>query len=205
MFYPKELLPTKKERRKTLALAKDVLLQLIPNKHFRILKGVYLGVSEINPEDYNSEQTGELCKKVLKQDSAKKLFKTFLKKDEVPELLTKVKCNVCALGSLLVANVIKNNKLTISNIQRESNGIDEFRYELGELNAQLIEHAFEGWKESNDGDSDEMLVYYASTHFRNFDRTPAKKRLKSICQNIVRNNGVFVPQGVKLSSEHKTI
>lgn len=204
MFYPKELLPNKKERRKTLALAKDVLLQLIPNKHFRILQGVYLGVSGSDPEYYNSEQTGELCKKVLKQDSAKKLFKTFLKEEKVPELLAKVKCNVCALGSLLVANVIKNNKLSISSIQRENNGIDDFRYTLGNLNAMLIEHAFEGWT-TGIGDPTDTLVHYASNHFRNFNGTTARGRLKSICQNIVRNNGVFVPQGVKLRSEHKTI
>jgi len=200
MYYPPELLPTKEQRKKAISLAKDVLVRVIPSKKFEATQGVYVRVKGLSANFENSAQN---------------LFKELAKESEK---LENVNCKICAIGSMIVADVIKNNKLTISKMERigVDSEIGNIQKKIGPLNANCIEGAFEDGvctvyesalpEKYNSEEWEEKANRIAEKAGYHFKRDPKpKQRLISIFTNVIRNNGVFVPQGVKLRSEHKNI
>lgn len=125
------------------------------------------------------------------------------------------KCKVCALGSLLIADVIKNNHLTID--EASDYGFDEINSRLANIfdtkTLMILEYLFEY---GNAGALHNLIAqeigsysdikdeyYFADATFTNKEialynyysgKLPknSKDRLLVLLQNIVRNDGEFI-------------
>ena len=116
-----------------------------------------------------------------------------------------VRCKVCALGSLLVADVIKNNHLTID--EANAYGFDQINNRLANIfdtkTLMILEYLYEDKNTGAlsailDGDfyfpsitfTDKELALY-NYYSENLPKDP-KDRLLILLQNIVRNDGEFI-------------
>jgi hypothetical protein len=132
---------------------------------------------------------------------------TVAKTDSVQELFVEKKiesCNVCALGGLFMSCTNFNNNTLLEDLDDASeelgNLIDEEEKLSNKLNKifstdqlKLIESYFEangGFFRDYDED-DRIEVFYNKN-------SSDKKRLQLIMENIVENNGTFVPEKLKI-------
>jgi hypothetical protein len=128
-------------------------------------------------------------------------------KDSVKELFaekTIQSCNVCALGGLFMSCTNFNNNTLLEELDDVSedlgNLIDEEEKLSNKLNKifstdqlKLIESYFEangGFFQN--GDEDERIEAFYNKH------PSDKKRLQLIMENIVENNGTFVPEKLEI-------
>lgn len=183
------------DTQKRVAIAKDIIKQVEANK-IKATSGTYIHL--IN-----------LKSKVSKEDQA--LDKLFKEKG----------CKACALGSCFIALVDMGDKLKLSDITKVGEGArydeDQSSYYYSELNDDdnwrpelrkifspkqltLIESAFEDYKFIDD--EDKALYSYESEHYPpdlkaaiTFGKKyrSAKRRLIAICENTIKNKGVFKP------------
>ena len=134
-------------------------------------------------------------------------WKQLSDKDSVQELFAAKKiesCNVCALGGLFMSCTNFNNNTLLEDLYDVSddlgNLIDEEEQLSNKLNKifsvkqlKLIEVYFEG----NDGYFYENREYDTVKAF--YIKYPSdKKRLQLIMENIVENEGTFVPKKLKV-------
>lgn len=113
-------------------------------------------------------------------------------------------CEMCAKGALLVSRIDKYNTVEwddLVNVEDDYFSLaDESTFHgLKEAFTQeeldLIEIAFEGWspRPERSDEYDQDLVY-RSKYMLSRDYPP-QDRLREICNNIVSNNGNFIPPG----------
>ena len=89
------------------------------------------------------------------------------------------KCQVCALGALLVAKAVRYDNVTREALLGQNT--QALREHFDEDQLTLIESAFEGW-------NDESW----------FDAYPDESaRFRAIMRNIIRHKGTFVPSDVR--------
>lgn len=149
-------------------IAKDVIEQLNSNKLIAAT-GIYVGLEHI-PE--------------------------FAPEDPLHEVLENSTCTVCALGALWYSRVQVANKLDCEGLRRNpdgrggiSNWDDELNAYFDENQKWLIELYFEGWDKK-------QLSYLPPISPSSFlAKNPNDEtRMKLIMQNIIANNGTFVPE-----------
>lgn len=116
-----------------------------------------------------------------------------------------VRCEVCALGSLLVADVIKNNHLTIG--EANTYGFDQINSRLASIfdtkTLMILEYLYEytnagvlsdvlddGCCYSNIALTDKEIALY--NYYSEILPEDPKDRLLILLQNIVRNDGEFI-------------
>jgi hypothetical protein len=126
--------------------------------------------------------------------------------DSVQELFVEKKiesCNVCALGGLFMSCTNFNNNTLLEDLDFASSELGDLIEEVklsNKLNKifsvkqlKLIEVYFEG----NDGYFYENREYDTVKAF--YIKYPSdKKRLQLIMENIVKNDGIFVPKKLKI-------
>jgi hypothetical protein len=126
--------------------------------------------------------------------------------DSVQELFIEQKiesCNVCALGGLFMSCTNFNNNTLLEDLDDASEGLgnlieeEQLSNKLNEIfstnQLKLIESYFEangGFFRDYDED-DRIEVFYNKN-------SSDKKRLQLIMENIVENNGTFVPEKLKI-------
>jgi hypothetical protein len=168
---------------KRVMIAQDVLAQL-KTKRYVAESGCWVQAN------YNTA-----CLEDLKdEDSVKELFAE--KKIE--------SCNVCALGGLFMSCTNFNNNTLVRELDDISGGLGDLLYEEEELSNKLdkifgIEQLelIESYFEKNDGyfysplEDDRINAFHVKY-------SSDKKRLKLIMENIVENNGTFVPEKLKI-------
>lgn len=100
-------------------------------------------------------------------------------------------CQVCAKGALFAGMVHRYNGVTIEQFFDYDGGkskLDEF-FERNQLS--MIEAAFEGWAYINrDGGEDELSDRVWEFYEKYED---AEDRMQAIMNNIIKNQGEFVP------------
>ncbi len=178
--YPKELLPTKQQKAKAVKFANEVLTFVLKDKRFSIDSGNYFLVRLDDDAKYES--------------NVKKLFKNE----------KNMKCEVCALGALYAAKVNRENQVYLgAKISWSSSTFEvptslPIRGIIGDHNASAIECCFEqsvGFCEDSYNDEFVEICRHAAYTYTTLT---FRKRLYQICKNIIKNNGVFLPKGVKL-------
>ena len=169
---------------KRVMIAQDVLAQL-KAKRYVAESGCWVQAN------YNS--TATLADFVKYNDSVQELFAE----------KTIESCNVCALGGLFMSCTNFNNNTLLEDLDDVS---EELGYLIGEeaklsnkLNSifttnqlKLIENYFEGNAGFfRDDDGNNHIEAFYNKH------SSDKKRLKLIMENIVENEGTFVPKKLK--------
>lgn len=189
-IYPKAFYPSREQRRKAVRFAKEVL-GLIELKKLSATPGFYI---VINPRNWETKGTFSL-QKLLKEDT---------KAD--------INCKVCAVGALYLGKVAVENKVNVvvdkQSVDCSKLEVEDVRRTLGVFNSELIEAAFECsssfvwlnlFGEDNKQKIQEMAVAamdeYASC---DFPQKPAEQRLIAICENLIKNKGIFVPKNYRL-------
>jgi len=168
---------------KRVMIAQDVLAQ-IKTKRYIVESGCWIDTN-INAA----------CEKNLKDE------------DSVQELFAEKKiesCNVCALGGLFMSCTNFNNNTSFVELNDASGHLgdwisegEEFSNKLNKIFSYKQLRSIESYFENNEG-------YFYNQ--REFDGIKAfcnaypseKKRLKLIMENIVENNGTFVPEKLKI-------
>lgn len=92
-------------------------------------------------------------------------------------------CEVCALGGMFISYIGLKNNVTVQDLELDIGMRESLQEAFSSEQLHLIEGSFEGWCDDNS----ESVVFYEK--FEN-----DKKRLKKIMENIVRNNGKFIPK-----------
>ena len=183
------------KQQKRVLIAQDVLAQLKANRYIAE-NGIFVEYSVRDNSVYHDDN-----------GSVQTLFAT-------GDIKT---CNVCALGGMFMSCTNLNNNTTldqlvsegsdigsaIKNDQKFSNGLDKF-FTKNQL--MLIEIYFEnhaGYFSSYEGTIDIDSSFYKSIdldHVNAFYESYCddKRRLTAIMQNIVDNNGTFVPKKLKV-------
>ena len=131
---------------------------------------------------------------------------TVAETDSVQELFVEKKiesCNVCALGGLFMSCTNFNNNTLLEDLDDASEGLgnlieeEQLSNKLNKIfstnQLKLIESYFEangGFFRDYDED-DRIEVFYNKN-------SSDKKRLQLIMENIVENNGTFVPEKLKI-------
>lgn len=173
-----------KPNEKAIKIVEDCL-ERIKLKQFDIQKGNYLGRDFIY--DFKNDES---VRDIL--NSRKSL----------------PSCQVCAKGALFMSHIGRVNKCTIDELYNRYVEICDSNKELDSIfpncNYHLIEIAFEMFHVDDDVETPIMII------IDNFDEEEAEKlinkacefgekyndsksRLKAICKNIIKNNGVFKP------------
>lgn len=174
---------TKVQRRKIVAIAKDVLAQM---KFLRVSRGTYYLEMTSDVED------------ILEQNRGRSL------KNLMPRLLTPKKpCEVCARGAMFLSYVnLYNNVRVPTEVGTVWNGLADMASEkhAEEINPLagiveptqlgLIETAFECDDQFGFGNRDDDVI--AAVRFGH-RYTDARHRLRAIMRNIIKNDGEFVP------------
>lgn len=115
-------------------------------------------------------------------------------------------CKACAMGSMLLAITLKENQLTYDDLRFEDNGLNfemllsvfsphqlaliESAFENGynnQLHTRVAKELKENAIEFLSGDDD-----FNTRHF-NMSYPDAELRLIAIMENIIQNNGIFIP------------
>lgn len=152
---------------KRVAIATDVILQLRAGK-FDAQQGVYVSLDR------------ELTKRELKKDAS--------------EVFTNKSCTVCGIGGLFVSAVCNADNLPVSQIElyneTEASVEGESAYDylvqfFDEEQLKAIETAFE--QRDDFGADDYEAMWFAD------DVEDDNDRLRLIMENIIVNNGTFIP------------
>lgn len=167
-----------------IILAKDVILQ-VKAKVANAVEGQYFDVDDYGDHDFAYE-----------------------KNNEFREIVSDVKCEVCAKGALFLSHIVRTNKFSIlQSLQQQ--GHDSIINRLAEIftknQLDLIETAFEkeviedknrtlSYPDSRDKFADVILtdIAKAAVKFGKKYRSE-NNRLIAIMQNIIDNNGTFKP------------
>jgi hypothetical protein len=180
----------KTQRKKAVAIAKDVLLQI---KNLNVLQCIYLEIEGQNP---TVECEGESLQKFL------------------PELLKDKKCSVCALGACFLSHVNLFNNFDVSSElaqygTEDTDGMFKLLTQsLGTKNMALIESAFE-LEDFVDGHlCEELGGYFPAGYIPREKKIPfalvlaavafgakhkdSSRRLAAIMRNVIKNDGEFV-------------
>lgn len=178
--------------RKRVRIAKDVLKQ-IDSRRFVPWFGIYLHLPAKSEAAFNrfyEEYRYRIPRTSPKTSAAGRVG--------VRETVADTTCKVCGIGSLFVAMVDRVNACTIQDMGGEPNNGDFMVEYLSQFFSEeqlvLIETAFEGrMVSSRDTDlSSYNTKVKAAIRFTRRLKSPAG-RLKKIMNNIVLNNGTFVP------------
>lgn len=181
---------------KRVAIAKDVLMDIYIHKLVPTDLGHW--VSGPLNDDYK-DCTLSLFDKIYNEEIQLQDF--FLKKEQ---------CTVCALGGLFVCAIKKFNDFKIGDLYKGGFGndihIEDIKLYLGNFfeshQLKLIEIAYEqgkGYYYTNEGSFDDGVGEYVKGNDAKlaeamFDYIPnPTDRIKLIMENIIRNNGEFVP------------
>lgn len=168
---------------KRVAIAKDVLKQLEKDKYIA-RKGVY--TSYLTDLSTSQEEFGQL---------------------NVRENFDKInKCEVCALGSMVLSCTKFVNKLSFNDINSETARMwNLLRKYFSDKDLVLMEYSFEGFKEPKNNSRDALNgvankfnVFLSSEEYKKcktfFDKYESiDERLKGIMKNIIKNEGKFKP------------
>lgn len=108
-------------------------------------------------------------------------------------------CKVCARGALVLSKARLFNEVPLMDYVKSNDTIRLFQYDTTDLlkdvwdeeQLDLIEAAFEGDPTLLASDVDRDLIDEAVVFGGNYDTR--KDRLAAIMENIIENNGVFVP------------
>ncbi len=151
-------------------IAKDVIKQLNMKNSIVATHGTYCRFNESDDDIYQITTYGP------HQDSSAKKYLTTLKK----------KCEVCALGAMIISWVGFFNNLNIKNLEHENTSIwyTELSKAFSEDQLNLIEKAFEN----------SMMDYNNNSYYDKYYNKykTAKGRMTAIMQNIVENRGQFI-------------
>jgi hypothetical protein len=141
-------------------------------------------------------------------DSAEKIIDNVSVNDNAQNHIEKLEsvCNVCALGNILLSHIRLYNKVSIIDlgVYESESGIsgkkivanrDQVLKPLldyfSTVQLHMIEVAFEcvkySWNEIG-YDKADRCIYFG----KQYDN--AKDRLKAICNNIIANDGIFIPE-----------
>jgi len=184
---------------KRVIIAQDVIDQLNVGK-IKAENLTYLASKELqdiisNSEEDRTDSTGE---KQLKKE---------LRQTEVCDILNKNNCTACALGSIFVSAVGINDKLKVKDVishygyETEVVSSDKMHSYLGSIFSKrqlhMIENAFEGSVVNelllpNVTDEEKCVAFNGGLSEEGGIKNP-KKRLIRIMENIIENNGTFVP------------
>ena len=99
-----------------------------------------------------------------------------------------LKCQVCALGGMLVTLVDKHNKVTLRELEEHGGELayEKLKCAFSPTQLALIESVFEGWLDYSSVVQNAKIKAY-------FNKYPvASERLTAIMRNIIRNKGQFV-------------
>lgn len=113
-----------------------------------------------------------------------------------------ISCSVCAKGAIFCSYIGRVNKMSLGELDDIMNGAtgtmhDNFHEKLSEIfeeeQIDLIEIAFEGYSilELAAYDDSERAEEFYEQH--RGDEFSPNERLKAICENIIANNGTFIP------------
>lgn len=156
---------------KRVALAKDVIASLIAKKYVAETS-TYLAVG--NEEHYTNKMLD-----VVKNG--------------------KVKCTVCAIGSLFVSRLKTSDTLKLTSSDHVM--IKSLAGIFTEKELRILEFLFEGRNMGEDNISDiydDGYEFYTNFFNRSIRDNGDKKRLKAIMQNIINNNGNFIYKSIKI-------
>lgn len=118
---------------------------------------------------------------------------------EINEMVGKVKCEACAIGGLFIAEVMYTDKAKVGDAHSSHFIKRRLKEYFEERQLGLIETAFEGNTELSRGkgysdDEIEAAANYTSLmEFAGGNEVSSKDAMTLIMQNIIENNGVFVP------------
>ena len=171
---------TATNRRKAVAIAKDVVAQL-RLKRLKASPGDYCRVEYDHMYEYFEDS-------VNRKDSFQKTFK----KNK------KVSCRVCAMGAVFIGYINRFNKVTNDEVNDPDPGdiIELVDDVFSEFQLRLMEMAFEGeWQDTKlvedfSEKEQENMERKAEQYYRKYP--DPDQRLRAIMLNVVRNNGEFV-------------
>lgn len=189
-IYPKAFYPSREQRRKAVRFAKEVL-GLIEIKKLSATTGCYLAISPREAKNSGKFSLKNLLKKEAKVD---------------------INCKVCAIGALYLGKIAVENNVDIRidgfAVDHNTLEAEDVRKTLGVFNSELIESAFEcasGFVWSNRFGEDnkqkiQQMAVAAMDEYCScgFSGISAEQRLIAICENIIKNKGIFVPKNYKL-------
>lgn len=96
-------------------------------------------------------------------------------------------CDVCALGAILVAVVLRNDRLAVGELRMNYQIVENIRRYLEPYftkeQLMLIEDAYEGWNRTGFSGCAYLAEY-------SFEKVTV---LRAIMANIIENNGTFCP------------
>lgn len=131
-----------------------------------------------------------------------------IKEGDIRKQFDKIKtCEVCALGSMLLSCINLGNSITTDDLNLDVagsvRGINSFKIE-GLFNSifdpyqlLLIETSFENYNSDSDRYANDVLgqrlsdddIYKCGKFYYKY--TTSLNRIKAICNNIIKNNGIF--------------
>jgi hypothetical protein len=163
---------TKAEKR--VAIAKDVLIQ------------IKKGISIPTKDNYFGGLSGKICNLTYK-------------KEELQNILPESKCEVCAKGALFIADILRRDNFQIDrNTYLYGSDIHRRLTDIFTRNQMdLIETAFE--KNVVEDDNEYLYIHYRKTEIAaaaisfGSKYSTEKTRLIGIMNNIIKNNGTFIP------------
>lgn len=199
-YYPSKNLPTIEQRKFAVELAEDILKNVLPDPIFDVSTGRYFITQDTQNSLYRTS------------DKYKNSFKNYLQSLKKSKKTKKNYCQVCALGCLLVSKTLLYNEVDIDKINNSSvhyfpeiSPWIKLTQQIGVLNAQLIEHAFETKHITHrvmGGMYDNEIIKLNSLAIKSYETVnSARSRLMYIMKNVIKNDGVFVPKGCKLEKK----
>lgn len=188
---------------KRVQIAKDVLEQL-KLKRMHAERGMYF---EVKVKGWDQDRSwGQALEN---KDDFKSRNSSLPKDTQVQDALFGIpSCNVCALGAVFTATVERCDKLKVSDLNFLHDSGSTVHFSSGEMHKYLIsyfsreqlvliEDAFEGAPVQDDEDGTygcqtESPLRRKAEKFNKGARSDTK-RLERIMNNIVKNNGTFIP------------
>lgn len=177
--------------RKRVRIAKDVIEQLDAKK--LIAKhGTYLQLSSIAAKKkydirYFSWPDFE--------DKKSKIAET-----QISEVVSANSCKVCAIGAVFASAVKRANHCTIGDMNSDADGLNDDIFMRSYLKSwfsreqlALMEIAFDRTDQSIDGDASGADDDVLDAAYNFASKQTAGGRLRAIMQNIIDNDGEFVP------------
>jgi hypothetical protein len=167
------------ESGKRVAIAKDVIRSVLEDKTIKPQAGVYFESNSLDGT-LNNMRYEEI------DESSIEFRDVFLKKLH--------ECTACAVGSMFVCSMLRDDNLTITEFRESFDNKHVLRRFFSSGQIYLIESAFERdnmhWC-NEDWELEQDNIYAAIKFGERY--TNDKKRLIAIMQNIIDNNGTFIP------------
>ncbi len=110
------------------------------------------------------------------------------------------KCEVCGIGGIAYAYILRKNNCTIGEMDTLGSGdILKMVKIFPKRQMNLIESAFEQWDSFDNGRNKKVPAFERAYYFRSNNNCPKHKRgtnnkaLELIMKNIIKNKGTFKP------------